>query len=249
MIPECIWIFGAGRPADLAGSYLWDTQMRFWVPTSWTWSASNASGASPSEEASSDVEIGSVEGVNSLRCFWWAAELLVANTWRAWHWWVLQPCWQLCCATLNNWEKLGMESCAPKRKKVAFSSFSMPQEGTALTLMPGACSGPGGKLIVTDMDRIEAWWACCALHLAKQRVLSKKIVHSLLWSFFQVCYFYFLTIRLQASSFPHTSLPKTCIRYWYIHTYTYISACSIHNMKIESVTTLRISDSATYTYW
>lgn len=60
------------------------------------------------------------------------------------------------CATLNNWEKLGMESCAPKRKKVAFSSFSMPQEGTALTLMPGACSGPGGKLIVTDMDRIEA---------------------------------------------------------------------------------------------
>ena len=28
--------------------------------------------------------------------------------------------------------------------------------GTGLTLMPGACSGPGGKLIVTDMDRIEA---------------------------------------------------------------------------------------------
>ena len=51
--------------------------------------------------------------------------------------------------------KIGHGKLHSETKKVAISSFSMPQEGTALTL-PGACSGPGGKLIVTDMDRIEA---------------------------------------------------------------------------------------------
>ena len=44
------------------------------------------------------------------------------------------------------------------------AAFVSPGLGTRLA--PGACSGPGGKLIVTDMDRIEAcgtWSAFCHL--------------------------------------------------------------------------------------
>lgn len=57
----------------------------------------------------------------------------------------------------------------------------------------------------------------CFTSCQSDMFFSKKTVHLLLllllWSFFQVCYFYFLTIRLQASSFPHTSLLITGIRY------------------------------------
>lgn len=174
-----------------------------------------------------------------LRCFWWAVELLVANTWRAWHWWVSQPCWQLVrhWTTGKNW---AWKVALLNEKSCVFIVFDAPR----------------GDSLDTDARCMQwPWWKVdCHRHGSHRGFLMSMLCFAscqsecfflrklctcclLLWSFFQVCYFYFLTIRLQASSFPHTPLLITGIRYWYI------SGFSIHNMKIESVTTLRISDS------
>ena len=46
---------------------------------------------------------------------------------------------------------------------VSQAAFASPLRRHKLGTQPGACSGPGGKLIVTDMDRIEAVGTCCQI--------------------------------------------------------------------------------------
>ena len=46
--------------------------------------------------------------------------------------------------------------------QAAFASPGLRRHKVGTT-QPGACSGPGGKLIVTDMDRIEACGKCCQI--------------------------------------------------------------------------------------
>ncbi len=127
-----------------------------------------------------------------LRCFWWAAELLVANTWRAWHWWVLQPC---------------------------FWAFSVGQ----------------------------AWHWCQVLAVALvESWLSQTWIASRLDEQSDMCYLRKLWSRCCrlsfgfAASITMTTMTTSIIvcRHFIAH-YLYpilISGCSIHNMKIESVT-------------
>ena len=206
--------------------------LRFWVPTSWTWSASNAFGKPekklthiPKKKRFLDVEIDPFKGVNSWRCFWWAVELLVANTWRAWHWWVSQPCWQL----VRHWttgKTWAWKVALLNGKSRVFIVFDVSR-GDSLDIDARCMQWPWWK---ADCHRYGSHRGLlsmfCFASCQSDMFFSKKIVHLLLlllWSFFQVCYFYFLTIRLQASSFPHTSLLITGIRYSYIYNYIYIS--------------------------